>query len=477
MIIKKLKAFLVLALSCSLLGGLSFPAQAEYKESEQKHSAEIEPQDSGEDFLAGARELNQRILILDTHVDIPPNFATEELDPGIRSDSLQVDLVKMREGGLDCVFFIGWALQGPLTEEGYDQARKQVMHSFEAIHRLCEQMHPDRIELAGSSADVTRIAGAGKLVAVIGLENGYPVGGDLSWIKTCYELGVRYITLCHVGHNQICDSANHPLKLRPENVALDEPGEQLLRWIYGLDFLSPIPPEPKHEGLSEFGKRLVAEMNRLGIVVDVSHLAASSVEDVLEVSRAPVIASHSSCRALCDITRNIDDERLKAIKENGGCVQITAVPGFVKFPREQREAILRLIERLGVTEMGYAELFEMYNQNRAAYDELMERSQEEFAKIFEQFPPPDVTDFVDHIDHAVKLIGIDHVGIGSDFGGGGGVQGFSNAAEAVNVTAELLRRGYSEEDIAKIWGGNLLRIWRAVEEVAERLQAQAEDLH
>ena len=315
------------------------------------------------------------------------------------------------------------------------------------------------------------------LVAVIGLENGYPVGGDLSWIKTCYELGVRYITLCHVGHNQICDSANHPLKLRPENVALDEPGEQLLRWIYGLDFLSPIPPEPKHEGLSEFGKRLVAEMSRLGIVVDVSHLAASSVEDVLEVSRAPVIASHSSCRALCDITRNIDDERLKAIKENGGCVQITAVPGFVKFPREQREAILRLIERLGVTEMGYAELFEMYNQNRAAYDELMERSQEEFAKIFEQFPPPDVTDFVDHIDHAVKLIGIDHVGIGSDFGGGGGVQGFSNAAEAVNVTAELLRRGYSEEDIAKIWGGNLLRVWRAVEEVAERLQAQAEDLH
>ncbi len=472
MITKKLRAFGILALSCSLLGGLFFPAPAEYRETGQKPSAESEPQQSGEDFLARAREINQRILILDTHVDIPRNFATEELDPGIRSDSLQVDLVKMREGGLDCVFFIGWALQGPLNEEGYDQARKQAMHSFEAIHRLCEQMHPNRIELAGSSADITRITGAGKLVAVIGLENGYPIGEDFSWVKTCYDLGVRYITLCHVGHNQICDSANHPLTPRPENVALDEPGEHLVRWIYGLNFFSPIPPEPKHGGLSEFGKRLVAELNRLGIMVDVSHLAVSSVRDVVEVSRAPVIASHSCCRALCDITRNIDDERLKAIKKNGGCVQVTTVPGFVRFPREQHEAIRHLIERLGVEDMGYAELFEMYNQNRPAYDELMERSQREFAKIFERFPPPDVADFADHIDHAVKLTGIDHVGIGSDFGGGGGVQGFSNAAEAVNVTAELLRRGYSEEDIAKIWGGNLLRVWREVEEVAERLQAE-----
>ncbi len=284
---------------------------------------------------------------------------------------------------------------------------------------------------------------------------------------------MRYITLCHNGHNQICDSANPPNKPQPEEGKLDEAGNRLLMVLQQLENASISSLEPEHGGLSEFGKQVVAQMNRLGIIVDVSHLGAASVRDVLEVTQAPVIASHSSCRALCDRTRNLDDQQLEAIKRNDGCVQITAVWGFLKLPREKVQAVDDLFERLGIREITHLELVEMFNRKPSAYRELMEGFQAGWKKILERFPQPDVADFVDHIDHAVKLIGIDHVGIGSDFDGGGGVRGFNSAAEAANVTAELLRRGYSEEDIAKIWGGNLLRIWREVEKVAATLQAGA----
>jgi membrane dipeptidase len=421
-----------------------------------------------------AWEINRRILVLDSHVDIPPDYATEVLDPGTRHDRLQADLVKMKEGGVDCLFLIAHTSQGPLTAGGYDLARSHARQKIEAIHRLCEKMHPDRIDLALRPVDVELSAKAGKLSAVIGLENGYPIGQDLSMIKTYHELGVRYITLCHNGHNQLCDSSNPPpKKTSPGQVKLDGAGHLLFKILQQPIALSSDSLQPKHRGLSEFGRQVVAEMNNLGIIVDVSHLSPESFRQVLETTKAPVIASHSSCHALCNRTRNLDDQQLLALKRNGGCVQITPVWGFLNLHDEQLEAVYLLLDELQVRETGPEAFIDLFSRNNSVYRELIREFQAGWKKILERFPQPNIADFVNHIDHAVKLIGIEHVGIGSDFGGGGGVRGFNNSAQAVNVTTELMRRGYTEEDIAAIWGGNLLRVWREVELVARNLRTGA----
>ena len=428
------------------------------------------PKPAEDKFLARAREINQRILNLDSHVDIPENYATAEVDPGKRSEKLQVDLVKMREGGLDCVFLAAFAAQGPLTESGYLEARRQAMTKIEAIRRLATQMYPDRIELAVSPKEVKAIYSKGKLAAVIGLENGYAIGKDLSLLKTYYDLGVRYITLCHVGHNDICDSSNQPFDF--PKIQEEENDQRLMRFVYFLETVySSRPASPMHGGLSDFGRQVVAEMNRLGIMIDVSHISPASFQNVIETSKAPVIASHSSCRALCDMPRDLDDSQLLALQKNGGVIQITAVPEFLKFPQEQRHLAETLLDKLGLRDSGQVKLARLYREDRAAYEKILELGEAGIKEVIKSSPPADVTDLVNHIDHAVKLIGIDHVGLGSDFDGGGGVKGFDNAAEAVNVTAELLRRGYSEKDIRQIWGGNLLRVWGKVEKVAAKLKA------
>ncbi|MEA2062963.1 MAG: dipeptidase [Gemmatimonadota bacterium] len=422
-------------------------------------------------YYTKALELQKRILTLDSHVDIPWNYATEEIDPGVENEKLQVDLVKMARGGLDAVFLIAFASQGPLTLDGYHMAHLQVIKNLQAIHRLCKEMHPEMIGLALSPDEVRQIHASGRKIAMIGLENGYPIATDLSRVGKFYELGVRYITLCHIGHNDICDSANRAKGYRNEELKLDKAGKRLLGALYRMDLFSPEPPEPIHDGLSEFGKKAVAKMNRLGIMVDVSHASSKTLLDAVEVSRAPVIASHSCCRALCNISRNIDDEGLRAIAESGGCVQITTVAGYVKYPDQQRQAIEGLIEKLGLREMGHEGLTRLYAEDPDAYQELLERGRMEFRQIAGgSFAPPDVSDLVDHIDHAVEVIGIDHVGLGSDFEGGGGVKDFNSAADAPAITAELLRRGYSEQDIEKIWGGNLLRVWEQVEQVARQIE-------
>ncbi|MEA2063433.1 MAG: membrane dipeptidase, partial [Gemmatimonadota bacterium] len=223
-----------------------------------------------EDFLARAKEIHRRILTLDSHVDIPTNYATGELDPGVRNEKLQVDLVKMEQGGMDCVFLIAFSPQGPLTGEGYQAAQQEAGARIEAIHRLCEQMYPGRIELAASPDDLRRIRASGKKAAVIGMENGYPLAADLALVKKYYGLGVRYITLCHNGHNDICDSANPPNKPWPAEDDLDDTGRQLLVALYRLQLATLKDLEPRHGGLSEFGRHVVAEMNRLGIMVEVS---------------------------------------------------------------------------------------------------------------------------------------------------------------------------------------------------------------
>ncbi len=392
---------------------------------------------SEEELTAKAKGIHENLLTIDTHDDIPLTFASEEVDPGVRGDR-QMDLPKMIEGGLDAGFFIVFVGQTERTPENYAKAKEDAMTKFNAIHRMTEEMYPDKIELAYTADDVVRINNSGKLVACIGIENGYVVGKDLSLLKKYHDLGARYITLAHNGHNDICDSAN--------------PREQLG------------DSESEHNGVSEFGKKVIAEMNRLGIMVDVSHISKKSMLDAVSLSKAPVIASHSSTRALCDVSRNMDDEQLQALKANGGVMQTVALGNFVKNPPEKQTAMEALFEELGVR--GRRAIRQLSDEKQAVYRKRRD-------EIDEKWPPATVQDFVDHIDHAVKLIGIDHVGISSDFDGGGGIEGWKDASETFNVTLELVRRGYSEEEITKIWGGNLLRVWREVERVASELQATA----
>ena len=388
-----------------------------------------------EQLIAEALEIHGRVLTIDTHDDIPFNFSTVEVDPGLRGER-QVDLPKMREGGLDVAFFIVYVGQTARTPENYDKAKADAMTKFDAIHRMAEEMYPEQIEIAYAADDVERIVADGKLVAAIGIENGYVIGTDLSLLRTYHSLGARYITLAHNGHNDIADSAGPRANLGDTEV--------------------------EHGGVSAFGEEVIAEMNRLGIMVDVSHISKQAMLDAARLSMSPVIASHSSTRALVDHPRNMDDEQLLALKVNGGVMQTVALGAFVsERAGERREAFAQLREEFGVEPGDGLDTLEA--EKRVDFEQ---RSR----SLDEQYPRATVVDFIDHIDHAVRLIGLDHVGISSDFDGGGGVEGWNDASETFNVTIELVRRGYTEEQISQLWGGNLLRVWREVERVAGELR-------
>ena len=384
-------------------------------------------------LLARAKAIHERAITLDSHVDISgANYATPEVDPGIDNPRLKCDLTKMERGGMKGVFLAVFVGQTPnLNPEGYKRAYDQAIPKFESLARLTQTMYPDRCALARTPDEVERIARSGKRAIMTGVENGYPIGDDLALIRKFYDLGARYITLAHSGNNQICDSSS--------------------------------ASKPLNNGLSEFGRRVVAEMNRVGIMVDVSHISAKSFWDVISVSKAPIIASHSGCAAITKVGRNLDDEQLKALSKNGGVIQIVSLSSYLKEdPPERRQAIQKLREELGVPRQG--------QPPQAFTDELRARYDERMKEIDALYPRATLADMIDHLDHAVKVAGIDHVGIGTDFDGGGGVSGFNNHSEALNVTVELVRRGYTEEQIRKIWGGNLLRVWRDVIMVAARLQ-------
>jgi len=405
-------------------------------------------------LVAKARAIHDRVIALDTHVDIDPhNFTTDHPNYTDRLTT-QVNLPKMLDGGLDAVFFSIFVGQGPLTPEGYQRAYDADMEKFAAVHRLAEQLAPDKIEIAYRADDVARIAAKGKKVALMGVENAYGIGTAITNIKKFYDQGARYMSLAHNGHSQMSDSNT---------------GERDGVWLY--------------HGLSPLGKQAVAELNRVGIMIDISHPSKESMMQTLALTKAPIIASHSAVRALCDVSRNLDDEQLLALKKNGGVVQMVAFSSYVKQsppPSPERQQALAAVR----TEFGLppaagagggggggrgAGLQSLPAEKRAEY-------QRRVAQVDSQFPPPPratVKDFVDHIDYAVKLIGVDHVGISSDFDGGGGVDGWSQASETFNVTLELVRRGYTEEQISKVWSGNLLRVMRDVEKVAVGLQRQA----
>ena len=376
---------------------------------------------------ARAEAMHDRVMTIDSHQDIPLNFATDAVDP--LNAARQVNLQNMRAGGLDVGFFIVYVGQTERTAANYAQAQADAMTKFNAIRRMTGTMYPDLIELAYTADDVERIHASGKLVAAIGIENGYVIGTDVSLLQRYHELGARYVTLAHSGHNDIADSA------QPRPQLGDEASE--------------------HGGISAFGERVIAEMNRLGIMVDVSHISKAAALDAIRLSAAPVIASHSNARALTDHYRNMDDETLLALADNGGVLQTTALAAFVKrLTPDQQQQTRALLADYGIERI-------------SGWWGLTEPQRGQIKARLSDIGYANVSDFIDHVDHAVNLIGIDHVGISSDFDGGGGVIGWFDAGETFNVTLELVRRGYSEEDIRKLWGGNLLRVWREVERLAD----------
>ncbi|NGX83429.1 dipeptidase [Aequorivita sp. KMM 9714] len=440
-----MKKFTYLLLALSFILGSCGNKKEEKKEESNK---------TVETVLEKAKRIHDNVITIDTHVDFDVRNFTAEKNY-TQELPVQVDLPKMDKGGLDAVFLIVYTGQGDLTTEGYKKAYENADAKFNAIHRLTKEYASDQIELATSVEDVRRIAKSGKKIALIGIENGYPMGEDISKLQEFYDRGARYLSLAHNGHNQLADSNT---------------GEEDDVWLY-------------KNNLSELGKEAVAELNRLGIMIDVSHPSTGSNKETLALSKAPVIASHSSARALNDVSRNLWDDELLAIKENGGVVQAVAFASYINSKKDSihkaasrkildeiaKEMDLKILSWPQYRELDEAEAEIYLDKYRKLQATAKPRIEKEINPIA---PPVDVKDFVDHIDYMVKLLGIDYVGISSDFDGGGGVYGWRDASETFNVTLELVKRGYSEEDIAKLWGENLLRVMEEVEKVAAKIQSE-----
>ncbi len=414
-------------------------------------SALASAQQPSADIVANARAIHAKVFSVDTHVDINPrNFSDSAPNYATGLPNTQVDLVKLAKGGMSGAFLIVYVGQTPrLDDTSFARANADAMEKFDAIHRLTEKLAPTRAELALTAADARRIHAAGKLAIFIGVENGFPIGSDITNVKKFYDRGGRYMSLAHNGHSQLSDSNT---------------GERDNVWL--------------HHGLSALGKQVVTEMNRLGMMIDVSHPSKESMMQTLQITKAPIIASHSAVRALCNHSRNLDDEQLKALAKNGGVAQIVAFNSYVKCdPAKEaarQGAIDDLRKEFGITatrrDSITAQITALPDARRNAY---LAKQEDITARRYPSDPAATVADYVNHIDYAVKMMGVDHVGIASDFDGGGGVDGYRNATEAINITIELVKRGYTEKDIEKIWGGNLLRVMADVEKVGKQLQGTA----
>jgi microsomal dipeptidase-like Zn-dependent dipeptidase len=404
------------------------------------------------DLYSKAQAIHERVITLDTHVDISvDNFAPEK--NYLQNLDTQVDLPSMDTGGLDAAFFVVYVGQGPLNQVGYETAYRSAMDKFTAIHWMTTDLAPERIGLALTPGDVHEIAASGRKVALIGVENAYPLGLDINNIRRFADRGARYMSLAHNGHSQFSDSNTGEIR---------EGGMR-----YG--------------GLSDLGRQAVEELNRWGVMIDLSHPSKAATLQTMELSRAPVIASHSSARGLEENPRNMDDEQLMALKSNGGVIQAVAFRSYLNGKKHSawQAKYDEILKEVGA-EMAIdivsdrRQIFMMQPEQRSQYIESIQpaikRANELAANISE--PQVDVADFVNHIDYLVDKIGIDHVGISSDFDGGGGVLGWDDADETFNVTLELVKRGYSEIEIEKVWSGNLLRVMQTVQEVAQTIQRE-----
>ena len=407
-------------------------------------------QTTDEKLVAKAKKIHERVITIDTHNDINVNNFTHDHNYTQDLDT-QVNLPKMDKGDLDVSWLIVYTGQGDLDDEAYKKAYENAISKFEAIHRLTEEIAPDKIGLATTSKEVRKLVKQGKKVAMIGVENGYPIGTDIKNVEKFYDMGARYMSLAHNGHSQLSDSNT---------------GEADGEWL--------------NNGLSDLGKEVIKEMNRLGIMIDVSHPSKEAIKQMFELSEAPLIASHSSARALCDHSRNLDDELLALFNKHGGVIQTVAFSSYVNTEKHEafNAAKTKVYEakakELGFEILSWGEVRELEEDEREAYianyKKLVADAENEVDAIKETISPVDVSDFVDHIDYLVEKVGIDQVGISSDFDGGGGIDGWNDASESFNVTLELVKRGYTEKEIAKLWGENLLRVLDEVEAVAKKIQ-------
>ena len=377
---------------------------------------------------ARAWAVHAKVLTVDTHCDTAMGMTRANWDVGERHEpgkpgSGLIDLPRMKEGGLDALFFGCFVGQGPLTLEGYAKAKERVLAMLDAVDKMC-QKYPALVGPARTPADAYRLKAEGKRAAFIGMENGYPIGKDLSLLELYAQRGIRYLTLVHTSDNDICDSSTDRQR---------KPGQE--------------------RGLTDFGREVVAACNRLGVMVDVSHMSDKSFYDVLKASKAPMFASHSCCRALCDNPRNLTDDMIRALAKSGGVLQMCFLSAYLMAPVAipEREKALKELE---------AKYGPQRNVAAIADEALRAKAQQEYRAVLQKYPDERATvkDVVDHIDHIVKLVGEDYAGIGTDFDGGGAVTGCSDVSQMFHVTMEMLRRGYSEKTIRKIWGGNVMRV-------------------
>jgi len=374
--------------------------------------------------VADVAAIHERIFTLDTHADTPLRILGDGIDPGRdnsdRKAISKIDFPRMRAGGLDAIFFAIFIGQGSLDSAGYHRARTLLWRTLDTVDSVLAA-NIDQATPAYASSDALRIVATGKRAVFRGLENGYPIARDLDMLSRLYDRGVRYVTLTHMKNNDICDSSTDSS-------------------VYG--------------GLSAFGEKVVVEMNRLGMMVDVSHASDETVWDVLKLSRAPIIASHSNSRAVRDVARNLPDTLLSAIAARGGVIQTNILSYYVKATGSYAER-----------DSAKAELKRKWAPREPLNAEQQDAKWAEEDLLDEKYPPilATVSDFVDHLDHMVQVAGIDHVGIGTDFDGGGGLADCFDVSELPSITRELVRRGYTEDDLAKLWGMNLLRVMAAVE--------------
>jgi len=383
-------------------------------------------------LIKKANRIHEEVLTIDSHTDTPMRLIRAGFDISKRNDPnksrSKVDFPRMKEGNLDGIFFAVFIGQGERTNEGNKKAKEKALKIFEAIHKSIQD-NSEMAEIALTPDDAYRIEKKGKRAVFIGIENGYPIGSDLSSIKEYYDLGARYITLCHTKNNDICDSSTDTIE---------------------------------HHGLSKFGEDVVRKMNDLGMMIDVSHISDEAFYDVIEISKSPIIASHSCARAICDNPRNLDDKMLEKLAENGGVIQMCILSDYVEEPEPNPERDAAK-EAVRTKYKGFVDLS----------DEEMKNARTDWYAIDKKYPRKltNVSRVVDHIDHIVEVVGINHVGIGTDFDGGGGVEGCYDVSEMGNITLELVKRGYTKKEIEKIWGGNLMRALKDVEKKASNNSA------
>jgi membrane dipeptidase len=344
----------------------------------------------------------------------------------------KVDYPRMKEGDLDAIFFAAFVAQDIRNDDGNSRAKSLCFQMIDSILVSIER-NSEIVGLALNPQDAYSLEKEDKRAIYIGIENGYPIGEDLSNVEAYYNKGVRYITLVHSSNNDLADSATDP------NGA-------------------------EHDGISDFGSQVVSEMNRLGRMVDVSHGSDSVFYDAIKLSKAPIIATHSNARAVTNHKRNMTDEMLKLMAKNGGVVQLTMLSSYLRDtpPNIKRDSAIDSLRSnmKPIDKMSDEEKVAL----RAKYQEINENYPN---------PPATVKHVVDHIDHIIKIAGINHVGIGCDFDGGGGIEGVFDASEVMNITIELVRRGYTEEQIEKIWGGNLIRVFKDVQAISEKIKSNS----